>query len=188
MAAVAIGGTGSWVLAPAGAQSPGRSARVADGEPGAPLDPKDPKQLEASLAEIPRDVLLPTKFAQIAPSDDQLTKLQKQRYEAARRECLDRLNAFAAGTTQGTIDLMIASVRDRLLPAEMALTAGRLSDKEAAYNRALIILGWVDRVNEIRFDAGRIPAQDREQSRFERLSLEIKLLEIKAAGNVQQGR
>jgi hypothetical protein len=80
----------------------------------------------------------------------------------------------------------LACVTERFLAAELALTE-RAEDKLAAYDRALAILKWIELVNDSVFRAGHWMIQDLEQSRSERLNMEIKVLEAKRALPARQG-
>jgi hypothetical protein len=181
VAVVAVGGTAGWIFVPAHGQT---------GQPTEPIEPKanlrqddqaapapgKPGRLSADLKQLGQDVLKPSELAKPAPNDDELHKLWKQCYQSAHNEFITRLDGFEAGTTRGTIDLLLACVTKRLLPAELALS-DRPADKLTACLRALTILKRVESVNETRYNAGRISIQDLEQSRCERLMMEVKVLE-----------
>jgi RNA polymerase sigma factor (sigma-70 family) len=184
MALTVLGGTAGWALVPAKAQ-PGQQlppAAVQEKvQPDLPASAIPPLVFTAEGIRLKPDALEPsTPLANAMPTDNESQKLIKKRYHFAHYELLARLQAFGAGTTQGTIDVLLGCITHRLLPAELALS-NRLGDKLNAYERSLVILKWIEAVEEIRFRAGRVPVQDLEQICVERLSAEIKLLEMKQA-------
>src|SRR5947209_697035 len=139
-----------------------------------PPGPSLPPEITNALKPIP--------LAEPAAGDDELAKLRKERYQVARSELSTRLEAFLPGTTGTTIDILFDCMNKRLLPAELALS-DRPADKLAAYKRSLAVRKWVEWVNDLRYQAGRISIQDLQHSRFERLNVEIKLLEGKPASD-----
>jgi hypothetical protein len=110
------------------------------------------------------------------PPDDPMARLKRDRLQTARDEVSARLEGLKSGTTQGTIDLMLASVVKRLLPAELSLS-DQPKDRLAAYERSLTMLKWIEAINKVRYRAGRISIQDLEQTQYERINLEIGVLE-----------
>jgi len=80
---------------------------------------------------------------------------------------------------------LLECITKHLLVAELALS-DRPRDQHVAYKRALSILNLVESVNNHRFRAGRIPIQDLEQTRFERLIMEIKVVEAKRAADSRE--
>jgi hypothetical protein len=118
------------------------------------------------------------------PEDDDLHKLRKERYRYADRELATWLVSFAnGGTDSGLRNCLVKHA----LPAELSLS-DRAEDKAAAYARALEVAEWMEQVNKSRFEAGRTSLHDLERSRFIRLDLQIKRLEVKpdAAANELQ--
>jgi hypothetical protein len=89
-----------------------------------------------------------------------------------------RSEAFIAGTTQGTVDQLLKCLTTRVLEAELALCQKPI-DRIDVYSRALKYAKGVEKVNDIRFKAGRISVQDVKEGEFVRLDIEIKLLEAK---------
>jgi RNA polymerase sigma factor (sigma-70 family) len=181
-----LSGTTGWVLMAARAQ-PGPPPSPPPGEqpqrqvvraPDTPRLTPAPEEVMAEFRRIEADVLKPTRLAEAAGTDDEIMKLRKDCYRSAHAEVRARLEAFQAGTAQGTIDVLLRSLTQRLLPAELALS-DRPADHLAAYEKALAILKLVEGINEDRFQRGRISIQDNLQSRFERANTEIKVLECK---------
>lgn len=156
-----------------------RFAAAQDPAAQSPQMPQLPPEVAAALKPVPQ--------AAPAAGDDELTKLRKERYQAACTESGARLEGFQAGTAQGTIDILLECTTKRLLAADIALSE-RPADHLAAYGRALVVLKFTEWVNETRFRAGRIPIQDLLQTRFERLSVEIKILETKRATLAPAGK
>ena len=104
-------------------------------------------------------------------ADDKMKALIKAQYETALGEARARWLEFIAG--RGTLSFCLSS-SERLLEAERAL-----SDKKA-HQVVAIENHWkrmrqIEKANEERFDAGRIPIQDVLESRFYRLQAEIRL-------------
>jgi hypothetical protein len=135
--------------------------------------------------------LKPLPLVAVDPRDDELTRLRKERYQCARVALHWRLESFNAGVNvrpDGSTgqERLLACVTERFLAAELALTE-RAEDKLAAYDRALAILKWIELVNDSVFRAGHWMIQDLEQSRSERLNMEIKVLEAKRALPARQG-
>jgi hypothetical protein len=143
-----------------------------------PRDPKALKDFEKELQRLQSEVPKPPIIARLDPNDDEILTLRKHCYFAANRELTARFEAFYAGTQMGTIDSMIDTITKRLVPAELALS-DRPADKVVAHQRALTYLKIMELVNETRYQAGRISPQDLEQTRFERLMMQVKHLEAK---------
>jgi len=113
-----------------------------------------------------------------AAGDDELQKLRKERYSAATSELNARLEAFAAGTVTGTLDVLTDCLTRQVLPAELALT-DQGADHVATLERATAAAAYVEKVNRTRYDSGRIPVQDFDHTRFVHLDLQVRLLEGK---------
>jgi hypothetical protein len=200
----AIVGTAGWVPGSAEAQIPSdkptppvppmpqppntheapRAAR-----PVAP--PVTPEQAAAQMAayfdRLFGEALKQSALAEAAPTDDELQKLRKQRYQSARTELTARLQGFVTGAAQETIDVLADCITKRLLPAELALS-DRPAEKVTAYERSLSILKGMESVQEARYRGGRISIRDLEQARFERLGMEVKVLEVKQVVPAQPNR
>jgi RNA polymerase sigma factor (sigma-70 family) len=189
---VALGGAVAWKFAPANAQS-SQPAAVTLVHPS--IIPPKPRmsreELDAELKQLKNNELKPSALVRFNGNsmvfnvnDDELQKFIKQRYQSAHDELTARMAAFVTGTTQGTIDILLECVTKHYLVAELSLS-DRPKDRLTAYTRSLAILKFIEAVNQERFNSGRITIQDLEQSRFERLSLEIKMLETQRAVNGQ---
>jgi hypothetical protein len=181
---------------PSGAQT-GKPATATAEQPNTPQEPVPPLKpppggiemappfkdsfaaAAAALKAVPR--------AGPAAGDDELAKLRKELYQSARRGLTARLDAFNDGTTQGTTEALLGCAIRQMLPAELALS-DRPSDHLAAFEHALAVLKWIELVNDTRYRVGRISIQELEQTRFERLGMEIKILEAKRAAPAQPGR
>ena len=74
---------------------------------------------------------------------------------------------------RGTLSFFLSS-SERLLEAERALS-DKKADQVVAIESHWKRMRQIEKVNEERFDAGRIPIQDVLQSRFYRLQAEIRL-------------
>jgi hypothetical protein len=143
-----------------------------------PRDPKAIKDFEKEMQRLQSEVPNPSVIARLDPKDGEILALRKHCYYAANRELAARFEAFYAGTQFGTVDGMIDTITKRLVPAELALS-NRPADQLVAYQRALSYLKIMELVNETRFNAGRISPQELEQTRFERLMMQVKYLEAK---------
>jgi RNA polymerase sigma factor (sigma-70 family) len=187
LAVVMLGsGTAGWVLIPAAAQvkSPDHSApKVSDNE-ARTADANNvqaPRVDAVGAVRLTPDVVnyLKTGLAlsEPAPADDPLGSLMKQRHQSAMKELDARFRLFTAGSARGTIDVLLAGIR-RAGEAERALSS-RQADQIRAYERELVLNRFVEKANELRFNAGQIPTQDLEQSKYYRLDVEIKLLAAK---------
>src|SRR5205823_8210525 len=102
------------------------------------------------------------------------------------KELQARFGLFTAGSARGTIDILLSGIR-RGGESERALS-NRPADQVRAYERELILNRFVEMVNEVRFNAGQIPTQDVEQSKYYRLDVEIKLLQAKAQAGRDAGK
>jgi hypothetical protein len=174
-----------------GGQSSTPATPAAEPPKAPPAARPAPASLEEQLAERDRlqagALAPPSLLAQAVPTDNELQRLRKQRYLSAHTMLAEGLKAFDVGTAQVSVDTLLGSVTKRLLPAELAL-CDRPADALAAYQHALAALKWIEWVNDTLFRAGRIPIQDMEQTRFERLSMETKILEAKRAAEAQPSR
>ena len=113
----------------------------------------------------------------IAPSTVDRTEAEciAELFEAANRECDARTKEFLAG--RGTMDFLFVSSR-RLLQAELEKAQDktqRVAALEAHFERMV----EVEKTNKDRFEAGKIPTQLLEESRFYRCEAELSLLREK---------
>jgi hypothetical protein len=116
-------------------------------------------------------------FTDSIATDDELTKLRKQRYQAARRRVQGKFNLFAAGSARGTLGTILEA-QDRLIDAELAL-ANDPNTRIAALARNVTAGKGLESVNATRYEARQIPIQDYDLTRIQRLNAEIRLLELK---------
>jgi hypothetical protein len=100
-----------------------------------------------------------------------LKDLLKARYVVASEEVSARFMEFMTG--RGTLDIFISSTR-RLLDAERELS-GKRDAQIAAMEKQLRLLKEAEKVNQARYDAGRITVQDLAQIKYNRLDAEIAL-------------
>jgi RNA polymerase sigma factor (sigma-70 family) len=107
---------------------------------------------------------------------EKIKALLRQRYDAARTQAESRLQEFNAG--KGTLDFLIESL-SQLCDAERELS-DKKADQIAAMEKQVQVLTEVEKVNQARFDARRIPLMDMAQARFNRLDAEIRLERAKA--------
>jgi RNA polymerase sigma factor (sigma-70 family) len=189
----AIGGTAGVVFGPAVGQTgpPPTPAVETRTEAQRSAAVKHPPFKEADLGEewvrLQAGVLKAPPVAQAQPNDIEILQLRKECFTTALEEVKQRLESFTGGTTQGgTLNVLLDCISRRLLPAEIAIS-DRPQDKLAAYNRALAVLRWVESVTDVRFRSGRIPIQDLNESRFERLMMEVKVQEAQQTGPAPAG-
>ncbi len=139
-----------------------------DGEPLNPLNGQD----------LARD-----KFELSQTDLQDLARAQKDLARALLEESNisydSRMKEFMAG--RGTLDFLIGSAL-RLLDSERALAT---SDAEqiAALERHWQRIRLMDRINQYRYEAGRIPIQDYSESRYYRLQAEMWLIEALRKAN-----
>src|SRR5438034_10360624 len=91
-----------------------------------------------------------------------MLSLLKEQLEMAQTEMDARLREFLAG--RGTLDISIGASL-RLLQAELDLCQNQ-SDRLASLQVHLQRMTIIVRVNQLRFDAARIPIMDLAQSKF----------------------
>jgi hypothetical protein len=145
--------------------------RLGDYPDGHPLKALD-KELKSLRATSP--------LSEPAPGDDELKKLRKERYQSAQLQCEKFFDLFLAGSLsrgRDPLDLLMGSM-DRLVESELALS-DKPADQIAALERKVTLAKGAEAINKIRYDEKRIALQDYEQTRYERLDAEIKLLELK---------
>jgi hypothetical protein len=106
-----------------------------------------------------------------AKADGRIKSLVKAQFEAAAGEAHARWREFMAG--RGTLAFFIGS-SERLLAAESDLS-DQQTDHVAALEHHWRRMREVEKVNNERFNDGRIAIQDVLESRFYRLQAEIRL-------------
>jgi hypothetical protein len=138
-------------------------------------DQKEEKRQDDEADALRKDLVLPADKvkALLATSkeSDKLKSLLKQRYEAAGEEVEGRFKEFLAG--RGTLDIFIESSL-RLCDAERELSAQNAC-QIVALEKRLRLLKEAEKINQVRFNAGRIPSQDLAQIKYNRLDAEIAL-------------
>jgi RNA polymerase sigma factor (sigma-70 family) len=113
-------------------------------------------------AALPRDT---------DPADAKVKELMKERLETAEAEVEARTMEFKAG--KGTLDILFGAYR-RLVEAQVD-AADKKEDKTAAFQAYTERAKEVERINQERFNAGRIAIQDLAQSKFYHLDSVIRL-------------
>jgi hypothetical protein len=109
------------------------------------------------------------------PGDDELHKLLQERYNAAVAEMQDRYREFQAG--RGTVEVF-GETAQRLVRAGLELS-DKPADRIALLTDYVALTKEIEKINQARYDAGRIPHADLEQARYQRLDAEIQLLHAK---------
>jgi hypothetical protein len=109
-------------------------------------------------------------------ASEKLKVLLKARYDMANVEAHARWSEFQAG--RGTLDFLFGASR-HLLDAERELSE-RKADQIAALERYLWCMREIEKVNQQRFDNGRLPIQDVAEARYNRIQAEIWLERAKA--------
>ena len=122
-------------------------------------------------------VRFPFKAVKVEAGDDELRRLLKERYNAAVGELHDRTKEFLAG--RGTLEYLFDAHR-RLTRAGLEVYE-KPADRVALLQKNLDQAKEVEKVNQARFDAGRIASQDLHRSRYFRLDAEIELLRARRA-------
>jgi hypothetical protein len=137
---------------------------------GVPSPAAEPEEKEPAL--------LKAKPLEPAKGDDELRKLQKERYNAALKEVQLRYEYVKAGKALA-LDV-IADASRRLLDAELDL-AEKPADRVAVYEKQLEFAKDVEKIIEARAAAGfrDFSAADVEQARYARLTAEVNLLRAK---------
>ncbi|MFO0808287.1 MAG: hypothetical protein U0746_06665 [Gemmataceae bacterium] len=130
---------------------------------------------------IPESIAKAFREASLAkpdPTDDELTKLRKDRYRIASDIVRARLDLFTAGSRAGSIDALIESLK-QLAKARLALT-DKLDEQIKVHEQLIEVLKFVEEVNRRRFESGQAASQDYQQTQYEHTDAKIKLLELKA--------
>lgn len=110
-----------------------------------------------------------------APASDAIVALKKERLAAAA-EYNAREQDFLAG--RGTLEFLLTASH-RLLVSQLELTADR-AEQLKVYSEHQQRLLKIEKVNKERLDAGLIPIEDYESSRYHRVEAEIWLEQAKA--------
>jgi RNA polymerase sigma factor (sigma-70 family) len=113
-----------------------------------------------------------------AKANDKLNALLKERQDTAKAEWEDRNQQFIAG--QGTFSFLYDAGR-RWLDSQLDMT-DKQSDRVAALEAHLQRMKELEKVQQARFDAGRIATPDLAQAKYYRLEAEIMLERAKSQG------
>jgi len=136
-------------------------------------EPKDtPKE------EKKKPLLIDGRPLKVQPNEPDLSRLQKELYNAALIQAKLRYEKFRV--TTGEEALLLESVQT-LYEAELALVEKK-ADRLAAMEKRLNLLIEIETINEKRYKAGGVPAvrlQDVAHARAKRLEAEIQLLKAK---------
>jgi hypothetical protein len=106
------------------------------------------------------------------PEDDGERKLLKARYNAALEELHSHLKEWIAGR-RSTMVLIESSYR--VINSELELT-DKLTDQVMIRKKHLELTKEIEKMQQARFDAGRIGIADLDYARYSRLNVEIHLL------------
>jgi len=115
----------------------------------------------------------------IEAGDDELTKLLKERYNAAVAELQARNKALESGN--GTVEDIFGAAR-KVLRSELALS-DKPADRIAVREKYLELERAAERIATTRFQAGKLGDDDLAAVRYLRLDAEVQLL--KAKGKVK---
>ncbi len=107
---------------------------------------------------------------------DDPRQLTRDRLTAAHAAAAGRFHDFNAG--RGTLDFLLAATRT-WLDAGQSVTDDPAA-KQAALERYWTVLWQIERLDEGRYDSGRIPIQDLLQGRYYRLEAELWLAQARA--------
>jgi hypothetical protein len=187
--AVISGGAGIVTYQKLAAQAPnqqetGKQKVVALAQPKA-IEQKaevvDPEAiLKQKLEMAPDAIMTPDddlkKMLEAANVDQKMKTLLWDRVEAAKKVVNGRCKEFFVG--RGTLDIYLNSSR-RLLEAELELSSSK-ADHVAAWDTHRQRMQAVYEINLERYNAGRLPFQDLEDSNYYRLDAEIGLERAKA--------
>jgi hypothetical protein len=160
-------------------QTPHAETPVASLRQQVPPPEEHVRDLEKGLAHLLNDPdgmpdISPQKVKSVladAKADDRTKTLLKAQFEAAAGGAHARWREFMAG--RGALAFLISS-SERLLTAESDLS-DRPADHVAAVEHHWKRMREIEKVNEERFNDGRIAIQDVLESRFYRLQAEIRL-------------
>src|SRR5262249_46245 len=142
--------------------------------------PQPQKPGEILEGKLP--ALLSAKPAQAEPSDDELRKLLKARYNAALAEA-KKFHEFRELASNTAVELLpnahgMYGRWQRLLHAALELYQ-KPTEKIALLDQYLDMTKDAEKIEQARFDAGRSRIDDLQRARYERLDAEIRLLRAK---------
>jgi hypothetical protein len=137
--------------------------------------------LRVAAADEKTPAVLDAKPMEPAKGDDELHKLLKERYNAALEEVQVRFKQVIAGT--GNPDELARAGR-RLLHARLELCE-KAADRVPVYEQQLELARMVEKIQKARHDAGQVSVADWDQARYERLDIEIGLLNAKKAAGAR---
>jgi hypothetical protein len=124
---------------------------------------------ENEPGRVPVKLLAKAKFE---ANEADIHRLAQSRLQAAEVAIRSRVGEFLAG--RGTLDIMLETGL-RWLHAELAVRDDP-TYRLAAYERHWELVYLIDETQVARFEAGRIPIQDRQQAHYFRLQAELWLL------------
>jgi len=150
------------------AQRAGKEAPVKQGEAARPAEPP-PDDDRDKLVILGRDKAIA--LLQTSGLSDRMKALLTERFEAAETETILRWQRFIRGNE--TLDSLLGASL-RLLEAERELSA-RKTDQLVSLNNHLRLVQNVERITQLKFDAGAAAPQDLNQARFYRVQAEILL-------------
>jgi hypothetical protein len=137
----------------------------------------------ATSADAPAPAAKKTVPPRPPPQDNAKIKdLLKARLEAVKTEWDARHREFLAG--RGTQDILFNSAK-RLLNSQLEVSATK-AERLAAHEEHLERMKEYKQVNDARFNAGRIPIQDKAQADYECLDAEIRLERAKQSERANQ--
>jgi hypothetical protein len=139
-----------------------------------------PAAQPAQPAEPKLPAILTAKPLQAGPGDDDLRKLLIARYNAAVAEAAGRIQEFQTGHCN--LEAM-AGVARRLVDSGLELR-DKAADQVTLREQFLELAKEIEKIVQVRFEAGRISPADLELAHYERLDAEIQVLKArrKAAG------
>jgi hypothetical protein len=133
----------------------------------------------ATAADEPSRLKLPFEDAKEVtpgPNDDDLRKLQIERYNAVLREAQVRFRQYQTG--QGVPYTLLSEVVRRLIQAHREL-AHTPAEEVAFLQQGVDFMKERERAAEEQFKAGQVSRADLDQARYFRLDAEIELLKAK---------
>ncbi len=125
--------------------------------------------------------LLTAKPLQAVAGDDELARLQKERYNTAVEEAKARYNEFLAG--RGNQDKLLA-VFQRLEGSGMKVNLTG-ADRIAFRQRYLEMMRDVEKITKAKYDAGKVPISEMLHARYLVQDAEIQLLQTRR-GNISK--
>jgi hypothetical protein len=140
-----------------------------------------PSAARADDDDVKLPAVLEGKPLEAAKGDDELRKLLKARYNAALQETKGRFMQLLAGKATSET---LADCGRRLLRSELEL-CDKPADRVKVREKWLTLAKEVERVQKLRYDAGRIDVAEMAQAEFNRLDAEIELLREKKAAETK---